>query len=666
MLLAFFVYTPVAPSETAFITPAGGVSDQGLAFSLAVGFTGNPALSYQWQHSPDNNNDYTNIPSSINSSATNTVLVFSSLTLDESGYYQVVVTNLAGSTVSEVVGLTVLATVPTYAWAYPVSMDTLTANQVLTNFPGTYIAGALVAKNGGQPITVTDAGSDTPIVFAGAGVWASLSGGSGYATGASTNGTPLNNANFNTVLNDFYYDNTTHTITLTGLLPGSNYSVQVFALDDRTETPATSTRTADFVDPNDGNDASVTVTMDANTYVVGTFTAASSVQVIQENLLGTGVGNFNGLVLRAVGWAPPPYFTIEPPVIVNAFGGGAASLYAVAAGDATIASPTISYQWQAGPVGGPYTNLVESAKYVGTQTTNLVVNTLVAGDAAPVYLLAATNGGGTTLSRPAAVNVIIFAAVTPGSYEAYALSNSPAGFWPLNETGDPTTGYLLALDYSGNNLNGTYGVTSETWTNGIFSPQPPAFGGFDANQGALLVAGAGNVSSVVTLPLLNLPAFVTNRSFAMWINPSTQPHTFAALLFNRGGSDGAAGFGFNGSQGNDINGNPSTSLGYTWNDNNGNTYNWNSTLRPPIGQWSFVSLVVNPSNAIVYMYFQDNNGVYHLQSATNNVAPEYGGFSVAARFRSVATPGPAATPTTCLPAAFPRWAFTPVPSAPPS
>ena len=178
--LAFFVYTPVAPSETAFITPAGGVSDQGLAFSLAVGFTGNPALSYQWQHSPDNNNDYTNIPSSINSSATNTVLVFSSLTLDESGYYQVVVTNLAGSTVSEVVGLTVLATVPTYAWAYPVSMDTLTANQVLTNFPDTYIAGALVAKNGGQPITVTDAGSDTPIVFAGAGAWASLSGGSGY------------------------------------------------------------------------------------------------------------------------------------------------------------------------------------------------------------------------------------------------------------------------------------------------------------------------------------------------------------------------------------------------------------------------------------------------------------------------------------------------------
>ena len=303
------------------------------------------------------------------------------------------------------------------------------------------------------------------------------------------------------------------------------------------------------------------------------------------------------------------------------------SLYAgMAAGDATIASPTISYQWQAGPVGGPYTNLVESAKYVGTQTTNLVVNTLVAGDAAPVYLLAATNGGGTTLSRPAAVNVIIFAAVTPGSYEAYALSNSPAGFWPLNETGDPTTGYLLALDYSGNNLNGTYGVTSETWINGIFSPQPPAFGGFDANQGALLVAGAGNVSSVVTLPLLNLPAFVTNRSFAMWINPNTQPHTYAALLFNRGGSDGAAGFGFNGSQGNDINGNPSTALGYTWNNNNGNTYNWNSTLRPPIGQWSFVSLVVNPSNAIVYLYFQDNNGVYHLQSATNNVAPEFGGY----------------------------------------
>ena len=54
---------------------------------------------------------------------------------------------------------------------------------------------------------MTNAGNQ-PIVFAGAGNWASLSGGAGYFTGANTNQT--GNASFNTCLNDGYSDNATH------------------------------------------------------------------------------------------------------------------------------------------------------------------------------------------------------------------------------------------------------------------------------------------------------------------------------------------------------------------------------------------------------------------------------------------------------------------------
>ena len=269
--------------------------------------------------------------------------------------------------------------------------------------------------------------------------------------------------------------------------------------------------------------------MAADDYVVATFTAVSSVQVIQQNVL-TGSGNFNALVLRAVGWTPPPYFTLEPASAAQ-YGGASVSLTGTAAGDFTIASTNITYQWMAGPVGGPYTNLVAGAKYTGVTNTTLTINTLNNNDAVPVYVLAASNGGGTQVSTPATINVIILPAATPGSYEAYALSNNPAGFWPLNETGNPTTGTLLALDYSGNELNGTYGVAALAWTNGIYSPQPPAFGGFATNQGALQVQGSGQVTSVVTLPNLNLQANITNRTIAMWINPNSQPPTSAGLLF---------------------------------------------------------------------------------------------------------------------------------------
>ena len=290
-----------------------------------------------------------------------------------------------------------------YLWTSPVSFAGLTADQILTNFPGTKLAGAMFAQNGGSPITVTPS-SGSHIVFAPANTsWASLSGGTGFNTGASTNST--GNTNFNNCLNAFYYDGaTTHTITLSGLVVGQQYSVQLFALDDRSLSPAGSARTVNWQNPADSSSVSATYSMADNKYIVMTFTASNRVQMIQENLLNSGYGNFNCLVLRAVGWNPPPYFTVEPR---NSGGrlGGSAMLSGSAAGDTTIPNPAIACQWAVGPAGGPYTNLVEGAKYSGTTTTSLAINNLNTTDAALAYELIASDGGGATTSSPAGLSV---------------------------------------------------------------------------------------------------------------------------------------------------------------------------------------------------------------------------------------------------------------------
>jgi len=56
-------------------------------------------------------------------------------------------------------------------------------------------------------------------------------------------------------------------------------------------------------------------------------------------------------------------------------------------------------------------------------------------------------------------------------------------------------------------------------------------------------------------------------------------------------------------------------IGYTWNDGNMNTWAFESRLRPPTDQWSFVAVVIDPTNARFYLY--NTSGV----SSTNNAIP---------------------------------------------
>jgi hypothetical protein len=398
------VNPPVSLALVQDTTPPGPeIRNAGLTYALTASFDGNLPITYNWQKSP-NGSTWTNIPN-----ATNSTYLIPSLALGDTGYYRLFATNSEGNLASTASQLTVMAGAVKYLWSLPMSFVGLNADQILTTFPNTKIAGAMLTQNGVDPVTVT-LSSGSPIAFARPNTWATLAGGTGFGGGAfpGTNVyTTTGNAQFNTCLNNFYSDGDARTITMNGLVVGQQYSVQLFALDGRggTLNPPAILRTANYQDPADPTDSSATFTMADFVYVVGTFYASNTTETIQQNLLNNGAGNFNCMVLRAIGWNPPPYITRQPQG-GGAYLGGSATLSGAAAGDSTIPNPTITYQWKSGPAGGPYTNLVAGGKYTGVTTGSLTINNLTANDGAAVYVLTASNGGGSTTSSEAIFNLM--------------------------------------------------------------------------------------------------------------------------------------------------------------------------------------------------------------------------------------------------------------------
>jgi hypothetical protein len=185
----------------------------------------------------------------------------------------------------------------------------------------------------------------------------------------------------------------------------------------------------------------------------------------------------------------------------------------------------------------------------------------------------------------------------------------PFAFWPLNETNaNPASGDAFALEYV-NDFVGTYQVGAQDGFNGIGGPESPALPGFPATNTALATF-LNVVNSYVSASAGDLIA--TNITYTAWINPSGAVANWAGILMDRGSPTTGTGFGFGGT----VNGSGVSELAYTWNDNNQDTWGFNSLLFPAIDEWSFVALVVEPSQATIYLI--GTNGV--VQS-TNNVIP---------------------------------------------
>ncbi len=383
----------VAPQITT--PPASATIDQGLTSSLTVAATGTAPLTYRWQRGTVGSGVFTNLPVNPRyAGLTGPTLTISNLVAGDTADYQVIVANAAGSATNATPAtLTVQAVTPQFLWSIPAAITTADAT---LDQSGTIVGAEVFGPTPAIVVLTNGASVDFKID----GSVASATG-AGITTGAFSGNT--SNAVFNTVLNEFNYDNGPKTITLNNLVAGRQYAVQLFALDDRS---GSSSRPANFQDPADPDDYSATFYMPNNVFTLGIFTASGASASIQENLPNGGGGNINALVLYQLSGLPlAPQITTEPQSQF-VLTGASANFTVGAIGTSLI------YQWQAGAVGsGTFTNLNNAGNISGATTAQLSI-TNVAGSNVADYRVIVSNGSGSVTSGPPATLSVPSTALT--------------------------------------------------------------------------------------------------------------------------------------------------------------------------------------------------------------------------------------------------------------
>jgi hypothetical protein len=342
-----------------------------------------------------------------------------------------------------------------------------------------------------------------------------------------------------------------------------------------------------------------------NVVVAPTAAGTYAYDVVVNNSAGSVTSSIVDLTVLAPS-APLLTQDISPSTNVYAFENGAVSFNAAFNGTLPI-----TYRWLASTNGS---NLA-----ITGATNNSLTLTNLQTSAAGTYELAANNSVGNSNSSVSVLNVLADppAPTSAQPYDYAVLSDNPVGYWRLSETNDTLYSSMQAYDYSGHNLDGTYGSGVVDNQGG----QSSIFPGFQANNNSALFVN-GQANSSISVPSLNLN---TNTvTITAWINPNGLIGTYWGLFTWRGASNNdAAGFGFGGQ----LSG-TAAELGYTWDTNSPSTYGYNSGLYPPLNQWSFVALTITPTNTSIYLYYV-NGGVTNLsksvQSITNSPEQFSGG-----------------------------------------
>jgi hypothetical protein len=237
------------------------------------------------------------------------------------------------------------------------------------------------------------------------------------------------------------------------------------------------------------------------------------------------------------------------------------------------------------------------AASTSTAPFNCVLNGVGAGSHT-LYAEAYDTAEAKTTSAPINVSVAPFSIT---EYATQVMAYSPLYYWRFNET----NGSAIAYEYY-NRLDATYGANTTNGVSGV--PNPPFYGFETTNAGVAMnhqvsAAGAG----YVTAPALNLN---TNAAtIVAWLYPFAPVTNGAGTVFS-GGSTYPVGLNYLG-----VTRAVPNEIGYTWNHDNANTYGWPSRLYTPPGQWSFVTLTIAPTEAIIYL---GTNGT--LVSSTNAIA----------------------------------------------
>lgn len=309
------------------------------------------------------------------------------------------------------------------------------------------------------------------------------------------------------------------------------------------------------------------------------------------------IGELSDLFGAALlGGALPPSIA-QQPQSSTVYAGRTVQLHVSAVGTAPL-----QYQWRKGGA-----NVSNGGNVTGADSDTLVltgVTALNAGD----YDLVVNNTAGRATSAVATVTVLT---PTTGSYEAAILGLNPRAYYRLNEAVGPT-----AFDYYGG-FNGTYTANAIP---GVAGVQNPPFVGFESTNTGVQIQGtvAGSYVSAPFGANLN-----TNITICAWIYPSGPQAAWAGLVVDRGGAVGGLGY------------NDQQMLGYTWNNNNGNTYGFASGLVIPQDQWSFVAVTISPTEAVLFL--GDQTG---LRTATNAIAHASGAFGNTWRIGSDANTDP--------------------------
>jgi len=269
--------------------------------------------------------------------------------------------------------------------------------------------------------------------------------------------------------------------------------------------------------------------------------------------------------------SPPNVAINNQPLNEEVFAGENIALSVGATGGQPLA-----YQWYKGnsPLAnaGNITGATNSVLHIANTSASDVTN----------YFVVITNSVNSVTSS----NVWVSVLAAPGDpFAATTKALKPATFYELNETNDPSTGTLGAFDHVGGYV-GLYQSTVSNEFDGYYGPSlADGYTNLLATHGAAFFPGN---NAKITVPPLNLNT--ASATFAAWINPAGGQPYAAPIALCRAGST-VAGF---------VYYNP-TDLGYNW-ANDGNTWNWDSGIQPPVGQWSFVVLVVTPADATIYLF----------------------------------------------------------------
>lgn len=248
-------------------------------------------------------------------------------------------------------------------------------------------------------------------------------------------------------------------------------------------------------------------------------------------------------------------------------------------------------------------NLADGGNISGSATSNLRIGSISSSDNANYDVVVSTACGDVTSDAGSLTMV----PTNGGLFEASVLANGPVGYYRLNELSDPSTN-TPAFDNVGAN-NGVYGSTVRNGYNSVAGPRAAdGFSGFRDTNAAIQIS-PNDFNSTIALMPWNLN---TNTvTITAWINPQAKQVQGAGIVYTRSTNNMVCGLAYHGS----TNANGEYSLGYNWNDNM-SAWNWTSGLLVPQSQWSFVALVVTPTNGTVYV-MNSSNGTNNIRSAVD-------------------------------------------------